>query len=297
MQFSVQFFGLPADQYLPLGIRAEQLGFHTVWLADHVVTPLDYDKVYPYNEAGDPGYRAETPLTDVAVTLGFLAGRTERIRLGAGVFVLPMRNPFHVARSFAAVQNLSGGRLTLGLGTGWMREEFEAVGVPFDRRGARTDEMLEVLDLLWSGRSVEYAGRHLRFPPVHFAGAPTTPIPYVFGGHSPAALRRAARVGSGWFGPNVDLAATLALTGRIDAERSRLGRTDDFTHHVRLVGELTANTVDRYADAGFGHLVFAPFNRPDIPPTLAGRLLALEEAAAALGMAAGTAAPLPSTDR
>ncbi|WP_051265520.1 TIGR03619 family F420-dependent LLM class oxidoreductase [Nakamurella lactea] len=285
MQFSVQFFGLPADQYLPLAIRAEQLGFHTLWLADHVVTPLDYDKVYPYNSAGDPGYRAETPLTDVAVTLGFLAGRTERIRLGAGVFVLPMRNPFHVARSFAALQNLSGGRLTLGLGTGWMREEFEAVGVPFRRRGDRTDEMLEVLDLLWSGRPVEYHGKFIDFPSVHFAGAPEQPIPYVFGGHSPAALRRAARVGSGWFGPNLDLAATAELTGQIDAERGRLGRTGDFTHYVRLVGDLTPETVDRYAGAGFRHLVFAPFNRPDIPPTLAGRLAALDEAASGLGLA------------
>lgn len=285
VQFSVQFFGLDHDEYLPLTVHAEQVGFHSVWLADHVVTPLSYEKRYPYNAAGDPGYRQETPLTDVAVTLGFLAGRTDRIRLAAGVLVLPLRNPFHVARSFAALQNLSGGRAVLGIGAGWMSEEFAAVGESFHDRGARLEEMLDVLDLLWSGEPVEYHGEHVDFGAVHFAGAPREPIPYVFGGHSPAALRRAARRGSGWFGPNVDLSTSLASMCVIDAERERLGRVDrPFTHHVRLVGGLTAATVDRYAGAGIDHLVISPFTRPDIEPTLAGRMAALERAAADLGI-------------
>lgn len=285
MKFSVQFFGLDPQEYLPLTIRAEQLGFDTVWLADHVVTPLEYDKNYPYNAAGDPGYRPQTPLTDVAVTLAFLAARTEKIRLGSGVFVLPMRNPFHVARTFAALQNLSGGRTILGIGAGWMREEFEAVGEQFSGRGARTDEMLDVLDLLWSGEPVSHHGRFFSFGPLHFAGAPTRPVPYVFGGHSPAALRRAARRGSGWFGPNVDLATSLQLTAAIDRERERAGRQDHpFTHYLRLFGELDPTTVRRYADAGAAHLVFSPFTRTGIEPTPAGRLAALEQVADDLGV-------------
>lgn len=283
MKYSVQFFGLPSDQYLPLTVRAEELGFSGLWLADHVVTPREYTKDYPYAASGDPGYQATTPLTDVAVTLGYLAGRTSKITLGSGVFVLPMRNPFHVARSFAALQNLSAGRLLLGIGTGWMREEFDAVGEDFATRGARTDEALQILRLLWSGSEVSFEGKHYSFPPLHFAGAPSSPIPFVFGGHSPVALRRAARWGSGWFGPNLDLESSLELIKLVDDARVTAKRDHEvFTHYVRLVGDLTMANVDRYATAGVQHLVFSPFNRPGIGARLGDRLEALEEVAADL---------------
>jgi probable F420-dependent oxidoreductase len=275
----MQLFGLSAREYLPLVERAEALGFECVWLADHVVTPLTFEKNYPYAASGDPGFRPETPLTDVAVTLGYLAARTTRIRLGTGVFVLPMRNPFHVARSWAALQNLSGGRAVFGVATGWMREEFEAVGESFDDRGGRADEMLDVLALLWSGEPVEFHGKHFDFGPVHFAGAPETPIPLVFGGHAGPALRRAARRGTGWFGPNLDLAGSQALTRRIDALRAEAGRADQpFDHYVRLFGEISPDAVRRYADAGYEHLVFSPFNRLPPTATLADKLAALDEA-------------------
>jgi probable F420-dependent oxidoreductase len=280
MHFSMQLFGLRADEYLPLVERAEQLDFECVWLADHVVTPMTFEKRYPYAESGDPGFRPETPLVDVAVTLGYLAARTTRIRLATGVFVLPMRNPFHVARSFAAVQNLSGGRLLLGLASGWMEEEFEALGESFGNRGSRTDEMLDVLTLLWSGEPVEFHGEHFDFGPVHFAGAPSQPVPLVFGGHAPPALRRAAARGCGWFGPNLDLDGTAAITRRLDELRDDLGRSDEpFHHYVRLHGEISVDAVGRYADAGYHHLVFSPFNRLQAGAPLPAKLEALEHVA------------------
>jgi probable F420-dependent oxidoreductase len=284
VKVSMQLFGLAAEDYLPLVVRAEELGLECVWLADHVVTPLAFEKKYPYAASGDPGFRPETPLTDVAVTLGYLAARTSRIGLGTGVFVLPMRNPFHVARSWAALQNLSGGRAVFGVAAGWMKEEFDAVGVEFADRGARTDEMLDVLALLWSGEPVEYHGRHYDFGPVHFAGAPTAPIPLVFGGHAGPALRRAASRGTGWFGPNLDLAQTLALTRRIDRLRAQVGRGDEpFDHYVRLHGDITPAALRAYEDAGYEHLVFSPFNRLPPTSTVAEKLAALEDAVAALG--------------
>lgn len=283
MRFSMQLFGLPAEEYLPLVERAEELGFDCVWLADHVVTPLEFEKNYPYAASGDPGFRPETPLIDVAVTMGYLAARTSRIKLGTGVFVLPMRNPFHVARSFAALQNLSGGRLVFGVATGWMREEFEAVGENFTDRGSRADEMLDVIALLWTGEPVEFHGKHYDFGPVHFAGAPRTRVPLVFGGHADAALRRAARRGDGWFGPNLDLPATLALTRRIDELRAAEGRTGEFHHYVRLVGDITPATVRRYGDAGYEHLVFSPFNRLPRTATLTEKQAAMDSAVEALG--------------
>ncbi len=282
----MQLFGLSAEEYLPLVVRAEQLGFEAVWLADHVVTPMEFDKVYPYNASGDPGFRPETPLIDVAVTLGYLAARTTRIRLGTGVFVLPMRNPFHVARSWAALQNLSRGRVVLGVASGWMREEFEAVGESFPDRGARTDEMLDVLALLWSGEPVEFHGKHFDFGPVHFAGAPRTPVPLVFGGHADPALRRAARRGGGWFGPNLDLDGSLALTRRLDALRAEAGRGGEpFDHYVRLFGDLSPDTVRRYEDCGYEHLVFSPFNRLPRTATLDDKLAALDGVVESLGPA------------
>jgi probable F420-dependent oxidoreductase len=286
MRFSMQLFGLSAAEYLPLVERAEALGFEAVWLADHVVTPMEFERVYPYAASGDPGFRPETPLIDVAVTLGFLAARTSRIRLGTGVFVLPMRNPFHVARSWAALQNLSGGRAVFGVAAGWMREEFEAVGMSFPDRGGRTDEMLDVLALLWSGEPVEFHGEHFDFGPVHFAGAPETPIPFVFGGHADRALRRAARRGTGWFGPNLDLDGSLALTRRLDALRAEAGRGDEpFDHYVRLFGELSPAAVRRYEDAGYEHLVFSPFNRLPRTASLADKLAALDGVVESLGPA------------
>lgn len=280
MRFSVQLFGLPAAQYAPLVEHAETLGFDTVWLADHVVTPLTFARTYPYKPTGDPGYRPDTPLADVAVTLGYLAARTRRIRLATGVFILPLRNPFHVARAFASLQDLSGGRAVLGVGTGWMREEFAAVGEDFTTRGARADEMLDVLARLWSGESVAYQGKFFQFPPVRFGGAPREPVPIVVGGHSDRALRRAAERGSGWFGPDVDLAGTLRMVRRIDTLRERAGRSGTpFTHYVRLAGGPDAGSAAAYRDHGLHHLVFSPFTRLPRDARLADRRSALDQAA------------------
>ena len=280
MRFDVQLFGLPASEYAPLAAHAEHLGFDTVWLADHVITPTSYAPVYPYRASGDPGIRSSTPLADVAVTLGHLAARTTRIRLGTGVLILPLRDPFQVARAWASLQQLSAGRALLGVGVGWMAEEFAALGVDFATRGARTDEMLRVLDLLWSGRPVAHHGRFFDFDTVHFGASPEPAVPLIVGGHSQAALRRAARHGVGWFGPDVDLATSVRLRDRIDELRAKFGRTDAaFTHRVRLSGEISVGAVEAYRDAGLDHLVVAPFTRLPQAATRADRLAALDSVA------------------
>ncbi|MFC0527675.1 TIGR03619 family F420-dependent LLM class oxidoreductase [Phytohabitans kaempferiae] len=280
VRLSLQLFGIPAVEFPPLVELADARGFDTVWLADHVITPVDFARAYPYNADGDPGYRADTPLVDVAVTLSFLAARTRRIKLGTGVFILPLRNPFHVARAWGTLHDLSGGRAVFGIGTGWMAEEFAAVGADFGTRGRRTDEMLDVLDLLWSGQTVEYAGEFHRFAPVRFGGAPHAAVPIVVGGHADRALRRAATRASGWFGPAVDLPSTLDFVRRIDRMRAQAGREHlPFTHYVRIFGDITVSNVERYRDAGLEHLVFAPFTRLPRGATAADRLAAVDEAA------------------
>lgn len=280
MRFDLQLFGLPAREYAPLAAHAEQLGFDTVWLADHVVTPADYTPNYPYRATGDPGIRPDTPLADVTVTLGHLAARTTRIRLGTGVLILPLRDPFHVARAWSSLQQIADGRAVLGVGVGWMAEEFAALGIDFGTRGRRTDEMLRVLELLWSGRPVAHHGRFFDFDTVHFGEAPQPAVPLVIGGHSDAALRRAARHGTGWFGPDVDLPTSAALRDRIDELRIRAGRSETgFTHHVRLHGEISVGAVEAYRDVGLDHLVVAPFTRLPATATRAERLAALDSVA------------------
>ncbi|WP_182524321.1 TIGR03619 family F420-dependent LLM class oxidoreductase [Nocardioides dongkuii] len=288
---SLQMFGLPLADYLPVAQLADSLGFETLWLSDHVVTPADYAKLYPYSGDGDPGYRQDTPLADVAVTLAHLAAGTTRIKLGVGVMVLPLRNVFHVARSWATLQELSGGRAVLGVGAGWMREEFDVLGLDFAVRGELLDEQLEVLDLLWSGRPASYAGRHHRFAEVYPSGSPSSPIPVVVGGHGPAALRRAAR-SSGWLGPAVPLEESVRLVSRLTELRTAAGLGDrPFRSYVRLVGEVSPATVRRYADAGFEDLVASPFGGAGRDLPLPERLRALEELAAEVEIT-----PPPSRD-
>lgn len=282
-RLSLQLFGLPPEECLALARRADQLGYDTVWLAEHTVTPAVFARTYPYAASGDPGYDADTPLPDVETTLTFLAAHTTRIRLASGVMVLPLRNPFLVARTWATLQQVSGGRAVLGAGVGWMREEFDALGVPFQGRGQRLDEQLDVLDLLWSGRPVRYDGEFYSFPEVHPASTPPVPVPVVLGGHSPAALRRAARRAAGWFAPNLALAETLELVRRIDGMRHDEAAADaGFTHYVRLHGEPVKANLDRYLSEGLDHLVLSPFTQINRRMSSADRLALLEDLAAEL---------------
>jgi probable F420-dependent oxidoreductase len=246
VRLSLTLFGLPIGEYAPVAVAAEEAGLDAVWLADHVVTPTTRTSVYPYTPDGDPGYRPETPIADVWVTAGGIATATSRLRIGTGVFVLPLRPVLTTARAAVTLQALSGGRLLFGVGTGWLREEFDAAGVAFDDRGRRADEAIDLLRRLWTGRPVD---RMQVSPPAD------PPIPVIVGGASPPALRRAALRGDGWYGPACSLEASVAARDHIVAGRTRAGRSGPFSFHVRLTGPPDATTVARYLDAGFSDLV------------------------------------------
>lgn len=258
MELSVTLFGLAPDQYVPVVRHAEACGFSSVWLADHLLTPLDFAPDYPYNPTGRPSYSSDTPLVDILVLAGHLAAVTSTIRIGTGVYILPLRSPFVTARAVATVQDLSDGRFLFGVGTGWMREEFDAVGERFDGRGARTEEIVEILRLLWTGNPVRYDGRDYRFEPVRLAPRPVRRIPLLFGGTTDVALDRAARLGDGWFAPKLPLADALAVGGRLRALREKAGRADqDFQDWYRLDGPLAADTIERHRAAGVDRLVLS----------------------------------------
>jgi probable F420-dependent oxidoreductase len=249
MRISLAAFSLDPTAYAEVAQAAEGAGFHTLWLSDHLVTPVAWNSRYPYSESGHPGYGPDAPLVDVLVAAGHIAALTSRLRIGTGVYILPLRRPLPVARAVATVQQLSGGRFAFGIGVGWMREEFHAAGEPFRGRGARADEMLEVMRKLWSGRPVEHSGEHYAFGAVQLS-PPCPDVPVVVGGASEPALRRAALAGDGWYGPAWPLERSLAARDRIEEMRAAAGRTGPFEHAIRLEPPFDRDTVRRYEGAG-----------------------------------------------
>jgi probable F420-dependent oxidoreductase len=206
MRFGIQLphYGSAPDR---IGVRrmAELIverGFDGIWLSDHVVMVDDAKSTYPYTSDGSYTFDTGTPWYELVATLGYLAAVTEEIELGTAVCVLPQRQPVLLAKQLATVDRLAGGRLTLGVGSGWLAEEFAALGRPFDRRGERTVRYVELLRECWSGSPRAAAYDDLELPP-GVRCEPTPPrgaIPVFLGGNSPEALRRVARVGDGWLG-------------------------------------------------------------------------------------------------
>lgn len=256
MRVSFNLFGLPASAYAPIAARADELGFDTVWLAEHLITPATFDSAYPYSSDGSPPYPVDTPMSDVWSVLAHVAASTSRIRLGTGVFILPLRHPVVTARAAATVQDLADGRLSLGIGAGWLRGEFEASGMSFDDRGPRMEEDVAVLRAVWGDQPASFSGAHRHLPPVHFAPTPCAPIPLLIGGVSAAARRRAAELGNGWYGPACSLAESVGARNDIEVRRRRVGRDrEPFEYVVRLEGEPSPEALARYADEGFDHVV------------------------------------------
>ena len=190
--------GANAEDILAAARTAERLGFDGVWMFDHLFTPTDLESKYPYSRDGAYALSAEDPFYDPLGLFGVLAGATEKLTLGTGVLVAAYRNPIVLAKTLATIERFAPGRIRLGIGTGWMREEFEALGVPFERRGARLDEYIEALRLMWSGEVSSFDGEFYSWDEAGFLPAPTQPIPLIVGGHSDRALERAAKHGDGW---------------------------------------------------------------------------------------------------
>ena len=160
MGFSINLFGTAVADMVRLVTRADQLGFEAVWLGEHLVRPARFSSVYPYSPTGtaDEVWPEDLPLSDPWVALSHLAAATEQIKLATGVYILPLRNPFVTARAVGTAQAMSGGRVILGIGAGWNREEFEMVGEDFEGRGSRTDEIIAIIRQLWSGESFSHSG-------------------------------------------------------------------------------------------------------------------------------------------
>lgn len=181
--------------------RAETLGYDSVWTADRIITPWEINTPYPYSADQRFIVPPDIPFLEPLTCLAFLAGGTQTVSLGMSVLVMPYRHPLHWAKIATTIDHLSKGRLILGVGVGWMVEEFDALGAPFKERGAVADEQLEVVDRLWRDDRPSFTGRYYRFQEVGFAPKPlqNPRIPLWIGGEGERAQRRAARYGDAWF--------------------------------------------------------------------------------------------------
>lgn len=213
------------DELIEIAKIAEEVGFEGITVSDHLATPQVIRTRYPYTEDGKPMWATDDAFPDTWVLIAAMAQETTRIRFMPFVYVLPMRDPFTVAKLLSSAAVLSRDRVLLGAGTGWMEEEFALVDREFERRGRRTDEMIEVIQKLLEGGSVDHTGEFYDFEGVHMMPSPTRPIEVRIGGLNRIALRRAARH-DGWLGLAHTPDEIREIVRFLDAERSAIGRSD-----------------------------------------------------------------------
>jgi probable F420-dependent oxidoreductase len=219
------------DPVAMIGISSvlDEAGYHGLMASDHLVYPRDLRSRYPYSPHPDgrPVWEADAIWPDPWVFLGAVAAVTRRLQLSTNVYVAPLRTIVDVAKIVGTASVISGGRVALGAGAGWMREEFELEGQDYDSRGRRLAEMIVGLRELWKGGWVEFHGEHYEVPPLTIEPHPAVPVPIYVGGHSDAALRRAARLGDGWIGGAYGWDELASITARLRTLLAEAGRSDE----------------------------------------------------------------------
>jgi probable F420-dependent oxidoreductase len=248
-----------------VGETAEGLGFDSLWVAEHVVLFDDYASKYPYSPDGKIPAGGKSGILEPFGALAYLAACTKKIRLGTGICLVPQRNPVYTAKEAANVDWLSGGRLDLGVGVGWLAEEFAAVNVPFERRGERTVSYLEVMKRLWCDDVSQYKDEFYELPacrqypkPVQ---APHPPI--LFGGESDAALRRVAQIGQGWYGFNLEPDEVAARLRKLDGFLAARGRSraDVQIHISPYLRQMTPQKLEAFFRAGVQQVILIALGR------------------------------------
>lgn len=225
IEFNNSLMGIPTEWYVPVAKASEEAGFGHLALSDHVFYPQELNTKYPYTPDGKPQYDPAWDFPDPFVTMASIAAATERILMHTAVFILPLRDPVLLAKQLGTLARLSGDRVRLGVGVGWMREEFDVVGPAFNTRGRRMDEMIEVMRTLWQGGFVEHHGEFFDVPSCDMRPAPHRSVPIWIGGHSEVALRRAAR-NDGWVGAQYRVAEIEQHCVTLRGYREELGVAD-----------------------------------------------------------------------
>lgn len=248
---------------LELCKTAEKAGFESVWAGEHVIIPSKIESAYPYTEDGKIPAEPDTPIPDPLIWLAYAAACAPTLRLGTCILILPQRNPLILAKELASLDRLSGGRLELGIGVGWMKEEFDALSLPWEARGARSDEYVEAMRLLWSGPEVEFHGRFVDFDVVTSSPRPASGnIPIIVGGDSERALNRAARLADGYFPGSTDAEQLKGLIDSLHGKLQEKGRDPKDVEISAIFGQQMADPkagVAQMAEIGVSRLMVPAF--------------------------------------
>jgi len=249
------------DQMLGVAQAAEEAGFHGLLLADHLFFPGKLASKYPYSEDGAPMFDGRTPFPDAWTTIAAMAAVTKRLQFATFVFILPLREPIQLAKTLGTLSLLTNGRVALGAGAGWIREEFDALGIDFHTRGKRMDEMVVAMRKMWTGELVEHHGRFFDFAPMQMSPAPGHRIPIWFGGLSDVAMKRATALGDGWLGIGNTPEEAERILGKLRELRLEAGKQHEpFETIVPLVTPLEAPTLRRLEQHGMTGANCFPFS-------------------------------------
>jgi probable F420-dependent oxidoreductase len=241
---------------------AEEHGFESIWVVEHVVMAVEYRSVYPYDASGRSPFTADVAQPDPLVWLSYVAAATRRIRLATGVLILPQRNPLILAKELASLDRLSGGRVELGVGMGWVREEAEALGTSFDNRSRRADEYVTAMRTLWREPVASFKGEFVNFERVVSRPKPVQPggVPIIVGGHTKAAARRAGRWGDGFFPLGVSPEKLASLRAVMRESACRHGR-DPSAIGITCVGAADLQSAEFYGGQGVERMVVGARHR------------------------------------
>ncbi len=239
---------------------ADEVGIESIWAVEHVVVPVGYESQYPYSKDGRMPGPENSPIADPLIALSYAAALTQNLRLATGVIILPQRHPTYVAKEVATLDLLSRGRAILGVGIGWLREEFDVLGVPFRERAARTEESVRAIRSLWSDAAEGFDGDFYRWKPVESNPKPIQKpgVPIVVGGHVEGAARRAARVGDGFFPALGGLAKIPGLIQAMSDECGKVGRDPAEIEVTAAEAQVEPDLVRRYQEIGVSRLVMPP---------------------------------------
>ena len=255
--------GIDGNSALEICQRAESAGFESVWGGEHVLMPDSIASKYPYTADGKIPAEPDTPIPDPLIWLAFAAAAAPTLRLGTCILIVPQRNPLILAKELATLDQLSGGRVELGLGVGWMKEEFDALGVPWERRGARNDEYIAAMRALWAGPHAEFHGDFVDFDPATCSPRPVNgSIPVLVGGDTDAAINRAVRLADGYFPGEGDVERLDALLGRLRDAAKKADRDPSSIEINAMFGMQMADPVagaEQLAEIGVGRIMIPAF--------------------------------------
>lgn len=250
---------MPApDQYLPLARAAEEMGFDSITFPDSICYPQRSDAKYPYNDDGSRDFLDGVPFLEVFIAMAAVAAVTTRLRITTSVIKLPIRQPAIVAKQLSSLAVLSNNRIVLGVGLSPWPEDFAACQIPFEKRGQRMDEMIEIIRGLMSGDYFGFQGQIFQMDPIKLCPVPSKPVPLLIGGHAEVALKRAARIGDGWVSAGTQFEELAGYIRKLHALRTEYGREKEpFEVHGMGEAAYSPDGIKRLEDIGVDEVIVA----------------------------------------